>query len=271
MLAKLKLSYEAKRKTSWFTDWIFGHPRISIPIFAALLATFTVAIFDPIRTFYIKMHITHAWDITDNKAWKWVASRATDFLTFQRRRDTDASIGVVAGRQENVEQLERWLMETADTFIVVQGPRGSGKHELVVDHALKDSRRKLIIDCKPMQEARGDSATIKACADQVGYRPLFSWMNSISGLVDLAVQGTTGLKTGFTETLDTQISNILQNTATALKEIALENRAKDPKDAKMSDDVYLEAYPERLPVVVIDNFLHKSQESTIVYDKLADW
>lgn len=70
-------------------------------------------------------------------------------------------------------------MESADTFIVVQGPRGSGKNELVIDMALKDRKDKLVIDCKKIQEARGDSATINAMAEQVGYRPVFSWMNSM--------------------------------------------------------------------------------------------
>jgi hypothetical protein len=39
----------------------------------------------------------------------------------------------------------------------------------------------------------------------------------------------------------------------------------------LTNDEYLEAHPERLPVVVIDNFLYKSQEGTMVYDKMAEW
>lgn len=161
--------------------------------------------------------------------------------------------------------------ESADTFIVVQGPRGSGKRELVVDAALKNRKDKLVIDCKKIQEARGDSATICATAEAVGYRPVFSWMNSFSGLIDLAAQGATGMKTGFSETLDGQLNQILNNTATALRQIGLENRNKTDKDADVSDDIYLETHPEMRPVVVIDNFLHKSQESSIIYDKLAQW
>ena len=61
-------------------------------------------------------------------------------------------------------------METAETFIVIQGPRGSGKRELVVDQALKGRKNNVIIDCKPIQEARGDSNTIYAAALEVGYR-----------------------------------------------------------------------------------------------------
>ena len=162
-------------------------------------------------------------------------------------------------------------METADTFIVIQGPRGSGKRELVLDQALKNRKNNLVIDCKPIQEARGDSATIKAAALEVGYRPVFSWMNSFSSLIDLAAQGTIGTKTGFSETLDTQLAKIWQNTATALKQLALEERKKDDKDADLGDDEYLEAHPERRPVVVIDNFLHKNQESSLVYDKISEW
>ena len=162
-------------------------------------------------------------------------------------------------------------METADTFIVVQGPRGSGKKELVLDQALKGRKHTLLIDCKPIQEARGDSATIVAAATEVGYRPVFSWMNSISSMIDLAAQGTIGTKTGFSETLDTQLAKIWQNTATALKQIALSGRKKDDKDADLGDDEYLEAHPEKRPVVVVDNFLHKSNESSVVYDKISEW
>jgi hypothetical protein len=175
-------------------------------------------------------------------------------------------------RKSNIEQIQTWLMESAETFIIVQGPRGTGKRELVVDQALKDTTKNtLVIDCKPIQEARGDSATINAAAAAVGYRPVFSWMNSISGMVDMAAQGATGVKTGFSETLDSQLSKIFNNTATALRQIALEGRHKDDKDAQLGDDEWLEAHPERRPVVVVDNFLHKSHEGGIVYDKIAEW
>lgn len=128
-----------------------------------------------------------------------------------------------------------------------------------------------MIDCKPILEARGDSSTITAAAQEVGYRPVFSWMNSMNSLIDLAAQGTIGTKTGFSETLDSQLDNIWQNTKGALKLIALDGRRKDDKDAGLGEDEYLEAHPERRPVVVIDHFLHKNHENSFVYDKLASW
>ncbi|KAI4161635.1 MAG: hypothetical protein LQ342_004643 [Letrouitia transgressa] len=271
----IKIMYEQRIKAHVVRDWIFNHPRIVIPLIAAFLATFTVAVFDPIRTFFIKSHITHNFHITDNKAYKWLrsqATRANDLLRLKRHKTEDASLSTIwDDRKSAIEKIQNWLMETADTFIVIQGPRGSGKMELVLDQSLKGRGNNLVIDCKPIQEARGDSATIGAAAAEVGYRPVFSWMNSISSLIDLAAQGTIGTKTGFSETLDTQLAKIWQNTTNALKAIALDGRSNDDKDSELGDDEYLEAHPERRPVVIINNFLHKSQESSVVYDKISEW
>ncbi|KAI9800422.1 MAG: mitochondrial escape protein 2 [Piccolia ochrophora] len=268
----LRLVYEHKVKAHWIRDWLFSHPRLVIPALAAIVATITVAVFDPIRTFFVKAHVEHSFHLTNSKLYRWFKRQANDIFTFKRHDTEDAGLQALwDDRKGDIEQIRTWLMETADTFVVVQGPRGSGKRELVVDQALKDRKHKLIIDCKPIQEARGDSATIRAAAVEVGYRPVFSWMNSISSMIDLAAQGTIGTKAGFSETLDTQLAKIWQNTATALKQVALEGRKKDDKDAALGDDEYLEAHPEKRPVVVIDNFLHKNQESSLVYDKISEW
>lgn len=273
--AFLKISFEQKAKAHWIRDWLFSHPRIVIPAIAALVAAVTVAIFDPIRTFFIKTHITQAFHLEVTMVGRWVrnqVNRANDIFKFGKRNKDDESLEVLfEDRQGAITQIKTWLIETADTFIVVQGPRGSGKKELVLDQVLTDRKYKLVIDCKPIQEARGDSATIAAAAAEVGYKPVFSWLNSISSLIDLAAQGTIGTKTGFSETLDTQLAKIWGNSATALKQIALSARRKTDKDAEMTDDEYLEVHPERRPVVVVDNFLHKANESTVVYDKIAEW
>jgi RNA12 protein len=272
---QLKIGYERIIKAHWIRDWITNHPRVVIPILAAILATIAVAIFDPIRTWFIKAHVTQQFHVSDSKIYRWVMrqiSRANSFWMFGRRRTDDTSLAAIwDDRKDDIEQIKTWLMETADTFIVVQGPRGSGKKELVVDESLKGRPHSLIIDCKPIQEARGDAKTIIAAAKEVGYRPVFSWMNSFSSMIDLAAQGAIGTKTGFSETLDAQIAKIFANTSNALRQIALGCRKKDDKDADLGDDEWLEAHPEFRPAVVIDNFLHKSNESNVVYDKISEW
>ena len=267
----LRLSYAPKMKAHFIRDWIVAHPRVVIPIIAALVATVTVAVFDPIRTFFIKLRIEHSFHFKDSKIYKWFKSQATDLLSFRSKSEEVSLSAIWDDRKTVIDQIQTWLIETADTFIIVQGPRGSGKKELVFDQTLMGRPNTLLIDCKPIQEARGDAATIKAAAVAVGYYPVFSWMNSISSLIDLAAQGTFGMKSGFSETLDTQLAKIWQNTSAALKQIALQYRRKDDKDANLTDDDWLEAHPECRPVVVIDNFLHKNEESSVVYDKIAEW
>jgi hypothetical protein len=43
----LRLSYERRIKAHWIRDWLVNHPRLVIPIIAAIVAGITVAVFDP--------------------------------------------------------------------------------------------------------------------------------------------------------------------------------------------------------------------------------
>ncbi|KAJ5836114.1 hypothetical protein N7447_002140 [Penicillium robsamsonii] len=270
---RFRINYERKIKLFMIKDWILNHPRLVIPAIAALLATITVIIFDPIRTFFITLKIKSSFQSGENPVLQWVreqASKASMFSFGKRKSDPRGLAAIWEDRQKEIVQLRAWLTETAETFIVIHGPRGSGKRELVLEQALKEHKYKVIIDCKQIQDARGDTAKISRAAAQVGYRPIFSWMNSISSFIDLAAQGMIGTKAGFSETLDAQLSKIWQNTGVAMKRVALESRRKDDKDFNMSDDEYLEAHPEVRPVVVIDNFVYDADDS-VVLDKLTEW
>ena len=46
-----------------------------------------------------------------------------------------------------------------------------------------------MIDCETIVEQHGDSAVIRQLAQQVGYAPIFNWLNFFSSLLDLAAQG----------------------------------------------------------------------------------
>lgn len=271
---RLKMKYERKIKMSMVKDWIFSHPKFVIPALAALVAAISVVIFEPMRKFFIAMKIKTTLPSDQENALHWVRkqiSKANIMHLGNRRADPRGLNAIWEDRQDDISQLRSWLQENVETFIVIYGPRGSGKRELVLDKVLKDYKYKVVIDCKQIQDARGDTAKIASAAQQVGYRPVFSWMNSISSFVDLASQGIIGTKTGLSETLDTQLSNIWQSTATALRNVALEGRKEDDKDIHLSEDEYLEAHPERRPVVIIDNFLHNTQEDSVVHDKITEW
>ncbi|SPQ20612.1 4a3461aa-24aa-47d1-8714-2543c9c57da7 [Thermothielavioides terrestris] len=269
---RLRLSYEQREKPHQIWNWITNHPRIVIPIIAAFLAAFTVAVFDPIREFFVKTHVQKSFEFTDSRLYKWLKRQTSDILAFRRREDDDAGLSALfTHRKDVIDSIQNSLLESVDTFVVVHGPRGSGGRELVMDQVLQGRRNVLVLDCRQVVEARGEAGTIKKLANQVGYRPVFSWANNLSSMVDLAIQSTTGVKAGFSENLESQIVKILQTTATALKRVSLADRKKSDKDANLTDDAYLEAHPERRAVVVIDNFLHKGEEKGVLYDKIADW
>ncbi|KAI1178258.1 RNA12 protein [Nemania sp. FL0916] len=269
---KFRISYERRTRPHRIWDWLTNHPRIVIPVLVALLTGVTVVVFDPIRSFFVRAYISRKYHLSNSRAYRWLRQQTSDIFALRRGGDEQAGLNAVwSHRKDIIEQIQTWLMETAETFIVVQGPRGSGKKELVLEQALKDRKNVLVIDCKQIVEARGESTIIKKMASQVGYRPIFSWANSMSSMIDLAIQSTTGVKAGFSETLDSQLQKILQTTAEALQTLVLDNRPKDDTDASLPPDAYLEAHPEKRAVVVIDNFVCRSENNSLIYEKIADW
>ncbi|KAK3372900.1 RNA12 protein-domain-containing protein [Lasiosphaeria ovina] len=269
---RLRLSYEQRVKAHRIWDWISNHPRIVIPIVAAFLAAFTVAVFDPIREYFVKAHVQRSFEFTNSKLYKWFKRQADDIRVFRKRRNEHEGLNALfTHRKDLIDSIHSALLDSVDTFVVVHGPRGSGGRELVLDQVLQGRKDVLVLDCKPVVETRGEAGLIGNLAGQVGYRPVFSWSNNISNLVDLAIQGTTGVKAGFSENLESQVVKILEISASALKGVALDGRKKTDLDADLSEDAYLEAHPEKRAVVVIDNFLHKNEDKAIVYDKLSDW
>ncbi|KAF7544595.1 hypothetical protein G7046_g9755 [Stylonectria norvegica] len=268
---RLRLSYEKRVKAHSIWNWLTNHPRIVLPAIAALIAAISVLIFDPIREFFIKVEVQHSLKFKESKVYKWFKKQTGNFSLSGKKHKNDGLNSVWNHRREVIDEVRGWLDETSDTFIVVTGPKGSGKVEMVMEQSLEGRKNVLKIDCRPIVEARGEAGTIKRLATAVGYRPVFSWANSMSSMVDLAVQSTTGVKAGFSETLESQLNKILQTMTAALKDVAVSDRSKKDSDAKLSEDAFLEAHPERRPVIVIDNFLHKNEEKSIVYDKLAEW
>ena len=268
---RLRISYEKRIKPYSIWNWLTSHPRLVLPVVAALLAATTVVIFDPIRKFFVKAYVKHKSTFSSNRIYGWLKDQ-TDTLLGSRKDDKGPGLAALWNqRQGLVEEVEKGLTDPTGTFIVVQGARGSGREELV-EQALKNRKYALTVDCKAITEANGESGIIRKLAASVGYRPVFSWANSMSSMVDLAVQSTTGVKAGFSETFEAQISNILHTAASALKEVALSTRKRNEPGTEES---YLGDHPEDRTVVVVDNFLYKSDEnkssSGVVYEKVAEW
>lgn len=315
----LHLQYIPRERVNHITDFISNHQRIAIPVILAILATIAVFIFEPIREQFIQFKIKHVYSWDSHKD-HWLVKalyapyRAITSSINDGRHFIDDSLGLLRGSKKNsvdVESLESdmfwsertekanqvrlWVCENANTFIIVKGPKGSGKREFVVDHALdmnEDFKKRMLeIDCDSLIKARSDALFLKSTASQLGYFPLFTWTNTISSFMDLGLQGLTGQKSGFSESKETQFKNMLSLTQVAIRKVALSdyeafkceyqrqqekkleaNGLTDVKVPDLKEDDYLQLNPEAKPVIVINNFLRKSESGNdFIYKTIAEW
>ncbi|KAJ9097896.1 mitochondrial escape protein 2 [Naganishia cerealis] len=307
------IQYLPLKRVNYITDFIGNHQRIAIPIILALLATAAVFIFDPIREWFIMQNVSHRHALDsykDNKFLKLVSlpyeqvrrwiDLGYDYFDLKFGCDEEDEFGGEKGeapndlwseRYEKVKQLKLWIYENINTFIIVRGPKGSGKEELVLEHTLRDDpvlgNKLLYIDCEALVKSRSDNALIEATAQQLGYFPVFTWTNSISQFVDLGVQGLTGQKSGLSESKETQLKNMFGLTSLAIRKLALQDYAKYKKlvlrqrrrqqgdstsEDILSEDEYLSQHPERKPVIVIDKFAGRADgDQDFIFKMISEW
>lgn len=278
----LHVQYDKNTRKNAIWEVIVNHNRISIPLFIALFAALAVIIFDPIREFFIENKITNRFSIGDNVVIKWVNDLSN--VTMNRIQYMLGQQGTNVNKRrlwserlDIVQELKMWIEENANTFIVVRGPRGSGKHELVIQHALHDRKDVLYIDCDKLVKSRNDTVFVRNAAHSIGYFPVFPWLNSISGIIDLALQSLTGQKSGLSESKDVQYRNMLSTALVAIRDISL--RGYKPavhngsEEITVKEEDYLQQHPEKKPVIVIDRFttINRSESNNFVYKELADW
>ena len=327
-MTTLHLQYIPIERVNYLMDFIVNHQKITIPAIVALLATLAVLIFDPIRQLFIEQNITHKYSLEtykDNRYVKLVyypyrrlvqwLNNSYDYIDeklnkvyegegdLESNSEDSGNINILWNeRFEKIKQLKLWIYENINTFIVVKGPKGSGKEEFVLDHTLNNDdklkRKVLYIDCDSLVKARSDNALIKTTAHQLGYFPVFTWTNSISQFVDLGVQGLTGQKSGLSESKETQLKNMFLLTTQALRNIALsdyedykndsikqqkrrtrknENQTDEKSSLSVEDEIikeedYLQQHPEAKPIIVINNFQRKSDgNNDLIYKLIAEW
>ncbi|CAG89608.2 DEHA2F20108p [Debaryomyces hansenii CBS767] len=327
-MTTLHLQYIPIERVNYLMDFIVNHQKITIPAIVALLATLAVLIFDPIRQLFIEQHITHKYSLETYKDNRYVKvvyypyrslvqwlNNSYDYIdeklnqVYEGKGDLEVTsedsenINILWNeRFEKIKQLKLWIYENINTFIVVKGPKGSGKEEFVLDHTLNNDeklkRKVLYIDCDALVKARSDNGLIKTTARQLGYFPVFTWTNSISQFVDLGVQGLTGQKSGLSESKETQLKNMFSLTTQALRNIALsdyedyrndtikqqkrrtrktENNTDEKPSISVEEEIikeedYLQQHPEAKPIIVVNNFQRKSDgNNDMIYKLIAEW
>ncbi|KAI9470931.1 MAG: RNA12 protein-domain-containing protein [Benjaminiella poitrasii] len=305
---RVNILYERQLRTNIVKDWLINHPRITVPLIAAIFAGATYAVFDPIRVFCISSKITQRFNLDEYAVYRWLRKETWDRLLPSGATHNLSGAGgsVWADDAEQNEKLVSRLAETPETFVLVTGHKGSGKSALVKS-AIKDRKNKLFIDCANIASARNQSEMTKNLAKEVGYFPVFTWASSMSSMIDTVIAATTGQKAGLSSTPDSQIKSILETVAIALRDVVpsekeariraeeeaqrenflhklksilttgSKNKAKvinpHANNEKSSDEADEDKLDQKsIPIVVIDNYMFReTAKNAKLWEEIAEW
>ncbi|KAI9497812.1 RNA12 protein-domain-containing protein [Zychaea mexicana] len=276
---RLNILYERQLRTNVVKEWIMEHPRITVPILAAIIAGITYSIFDPMREFFIASRVMQRFNLEEYDFYRWLRRETWARLVAVDRHNDQAT--VFEEDTEDIKKIQSWLNETPESFVVVTGPRGSGKTG-VVRAALSDRNNKILIDCEALANTRNQSEMIVDLAKQLGYFPVFTWVSSMGKLLDTVIAASTGQSAGIASSPEAQIQKILESAAIALRDVSPQSdefkedgRRKKrgiydgikywiSRKLEMKNDEKRDPHDVRkdIPVIVFDNFMHRETSMT---------
>ncbi|KAF9364783.1 mitochondrial escape protein 2 [Mortierella sp. NVP85] len=212
---KIHVSFEKTLKGNAIWTWLSNHPRITVPLGAFMIAGTSLVILDPIRVFSMHAKITQLFNVNEYPLLKWLRKETVGRLT-RTPVDPLPATGWHEREQEK-EKLRVWLRNPPETFAIVQGPRGAGKTDMV-QYAIKEKTHKVFIRCDELANARSEGEILTNLAGQVGYIPLFQFMNNLDNMMDMAVTATTGQKAGLSANFEGQLKKILDALTIAIQQ-----------------------------------------------------
>ncbi|KAJ7090200.1 RNA12 protein-domain-containing protein [Mycena belliarum] len=223
---KLHITYTFPLNTHKVRAWLASHPRIVLPVVIFLLGTLTYTIFDPIRSTMVQAKMQDWFAIREFKVYQWLRAKSMELRIFTPHPTASTAEEVWKERKQAESDVRAYLADWPSTIAFVHGPQGSGKTRLL-EAVLKDAGRNVLtIDCRALQNAASDTQLITVLAGQVGYWPVFSFLNSINHLIDLASVGLIGQKANISSTLPEQVREILAVVRTALKGVNSSHEAQ---------------------------------------------
>ncbi|KAI7833375.1 RNA12 protein-domain-containing protein [Kickxella alabastrina] len=282
---KLLLSYVRERHENFIVQWVKDHQKFMIPLAAAALIAAIYAVFDPIREFFVENKTTHRFDLSRIPLFGSVRKAAVRTMLHRgastgANGSLDQDMSAWAGLYDQKERLVSILNEPPESFVVVTGPRGSGKTK-VVEQASQGKQYRIVIDANKLASQPSELEQMSVLARQLGWWPVFNSIIGITNAIDLMVAATTGSKAGISATPESQVRRILECVALVLTKIrhkgleALDadekrmlkrhqdnNSSSDNnKDSINNDSEFTPSAknlpPKEIPVIVLENFMDK--------------
>ncbi|KAF9492251.1 hypothetical protein BDN71DRAFT_1396959 [Pleurotus eryngii] len=240
-LTRLRIAYQKPIRAHVIRDWTANHPRIVIPVIVFLLGSITYTVFDPVRAMMVQAKMQNWFDFHEWTLYKWACNMLpTQLISYlasdshsssskkkrslsaamraQRSKELSSDLeiqGVWKERQEVERTIRTYLDDFPTTVAFLHGPQGSGKSRLL-ETMIQDSDRQVAKN-KYLQKAVSDPQLVGALARQTGYWPVFTFLDSMSSLLDLASVGLIGQKAGFSSSLPDQLTQMLSVVTRALQ------------------------------------------------------
>ena len=279
---KISIGYEEFRQDWWVWTWITSHPRITFPLLFGLLAGVSYVIFDPIRVFCIENQIVNGFSfkkwISKMESWYSYGVRKV-MSTFSTGADSSKKFGANLvtwpERMEHLKKLSFTLASAPENIILICGPSGSGKSELIYN-ATTGRPYKVHIDCGSIVSETGHRS-LASLAEQINFFPSFASLTSVSNLVDSLISVATGAKIGqgkdsiqgLSSSTEADMRKMLDCLTLALSDIVHRQEQKAVNDGDKGS--VISAQDIEYPVVVIDNYLNVTgPRAQLYYTVLAD-
>ena len=269
------IGYEKSQSHSFWWNWIMANLRISVPILLAVAASLSYIVFDPWRVFSITNQITGRFSLekyTESAGELLSLARSSVLrVIFNGQASSDKTPrSFWDERLSEAKRLELYVKQAPETLVLVTGPKGSGKSDLI-NKALEHHPNKLVIHFRDLV-GQLDHIILYRLANQVNFFPSFGFVSQISTFIDALITATTGAKANLSTTNEGEIRKILEAMTYAVTNITLEQqrRLKHEEQSKPGSAASTEMH---YPVIVLDDYMLKesSRGSHMLYNLFAEW
>ncbi|KAH9946331.1 RNA12 protein-domain-containing protein [Epithele typhae] len=231
----LRTSYAQPIAPHELRNYIANHPRIFLPILFFLVGTVTYAVFDPIRVLMVEGKMNDWFDYKEFAVYKWLRANTIDRFNGEDQIKSHPKADVWKERQDAEEALQKYLSDLPNTVAFLHGPQGSGKTRMLTALLKETDRKAMVIDVGALSKVGSETALLSGLASQTGYWPIFSFLNSINNMIDLASTGLIGQKAGLSSSLPDQLKEILDVVGRGLSRGNAANRTQRERRATQTE------------------------------------